>query len=352
MSTAILAPGSRGRRLSKRLLQVVITLFGLLLLTFTIGRVMPIDPVLAIVGPDADQSTYQQVYQQLGFDKSLTTQFGIYFVNLLHGDLGNALLTGKPVVDDIIRVFPATMELCILAFGFALMVGIPVGMLAGIYRNKWQDKFISALALIGFSIPVFWLALLLTLFFSLTLGWLPVSGRFDLLYNVQTVSGFAIVDAWLSDSVWRDEMIVSALRHMVLPVLTLAVAPTTEVIRLMRISTIEVFDQNYVKAAATRGLSRLTILRRHVLHNALPPVIPRLGLQFSTMLTLAMITEMVFSWPGLGRWMINAIRQQDYAAISAGVMVIGSLVIIVNVVSDILGAMANPLKHKEWYALR
>ena len=147
-------------------------------------------------------------------------------------------------------------------------------------------------------------------------------------------------------------MIVSALRHMVLPVLTLAVAPTTEVIRLMRISTIEVFDQNYVKAAATRGLSRLTILRRHVLHNALPPVIPRLGLQFSTMLTLAMITEMVFSWPGLGRWMINAIRQQDYAAISAGVMVIGSLVIIVNVVSDILGAMANPLKHKEWYALR
>lgn len=225
-------------------------------------------------------------------------------------------------------------------------------MLAGIYRNKWQDKFISAIALLGFSIPVFWLALLLTLFFSLTLGWLPVSGRFDLLYTVKTVSGFAIIDAWLSDSVWRDEMIMSALRHMVLPVLTLAVAPTTEVIRLMRISTIEVFDQNYVKAAATRGLSRLTILRRHVLHNALPPVIPRLGLQFSTMLTLAMITEMVFSWPGLGRWMINAIRQQDYAAISAGVMVIGSLVIIVNVLSDILGAMANPLKHKEWYALR
>ncbi len=145
-------------------------------------------------------------------------------------------------------------------------------------------------------------------------------------------------------------MIVSAARHVVLPVLTLAVAPTTEVIRLMRISTSEVYDTNYVKAAATRGVSRRKILLRHVLHNALPPVIPRLGLQFSTMLTLAMITEMVFSWPGLGRWLINAIRQQDYAAISAGVMVIGALVIIVNVISDILGAMANPLKHKEWYA--
>jgi len=199
---------------------------------------------------------------------------------------------------------------------------------------------------------VFWLALLMTLFFSLTLGWLPVSGRFDLLYQVKTITGFALIDAWLSDSPWRDEMMTSVLLHMLLPVITLAVAPTTEVIRLMRISTSEVIDKNYIKAAATRGLSRFAVIRRHVLHNALPPVIPRLGLQFSSMLTLAMITEMVFNWPGLGRWMINAIRQQDYAAISAGVMVVGGMVIVVNVLSDILGAATNPLKHKEWYALR
>lgn len=230
--------------------------------------------------------------------------------------------------------------------------GYPRRYAGGDYAQQVARYADQRLALLGFSIPVFWLALLLTLFFSLTLGWFPVSGRFDLLYEVKTVTGFALIDAWLSDSPWRHEMIVSAVRHMVLPVLTLAVAPTTEVIRLMRISTSEVYDTNYVKAAATRGVSRRTILHRHVLHNALPPVIPRLGLQFSTMLTLAMITEMVFSWPGLGRWLINAIRQQDYAAISAGVMVIGALVITVNVISDILGAMANPLKHKEWYALR
>ena len=295
----------------RRLLLLLVTLFFLTFVGFSLSYFTPHAPLQG---------------------SSLWDAWLFWFNGLLHWDFGVSSINGQLISEQLKVVFPATMELCVLAFGFALMVGIPVGMLAGIYRNKWQDKFISALALIGFSIPVFWLALL--------------------LYNVQTVSGFAIVDAWLSDSVWRDEMIVSALRHMVLPVLTLAVAPTTEVIRLMRISTIDVFDQNYVKAAATRGLSRLTILRRHVLHNALPPVIPRLGLQFSTMLTLAMITEMVFSWPGLGRWMINAIRQQDYAAISAGVMVIGSLVIIVNVVSDILGAMANPLKHKEWYALR
>lgn len=283
---------------------------------------------------------------------SLWNAWWFWFDGVVHWDFGVSSINGQPITAQLREVFPATIELCFLAFGFALLVGIPVGMLAGILRNKWQDSFISGLALLGLSIPVFWLALLLTLFFSLTLGWLPVSGRFDLLYEVKQVTGFALIDAWLSDSPWRDEMIVSALRHMVLPVLTLALAPTTEVIRLMRLSTIDVFDQNYIKAAATRGLSRFTILRRHVLHNALPPVIPRLGLQFSTMLTLAMITEMVFSWPGLGRWLINAIRQQDYAAISAGVMVIGALVIIVNVLSDILGALANPLKHKEWYALR
>lgn len=147
-------------------------------------------------------------------------------------------------------------------------------------------------------------------------------------------------------------MVISALQHMVLPVIVLSVAPTTEMIRLLRLSTRDVMQQNYVKAAETRGLSLITILYRHVLHNALPPVITRLGLQFSTMLTLAMITEMVFSWPGLGRWLINAVRQQDYAAISAGVMVVGALVIAVNVLSDILGAVTNPLKHKEWYAVR
>ena len=315
----------------RRLLLLLVTLFFLTVVGFCLSYFTPHAPLQGA---------------------SLWNAWAFWFDSVMHWDFGVSSINGQPISEQLRQVFPATMELCIMAFGFALLVGIPVGMLAGITRNKWQDKVISFFALLGFSIPVFWLALLLTLFFSLTLGWLPVSGRFDLLYEVKNVTGFALIDAWLSDSPWRHEMIISARRHMVLPVLTLAVAPTTEVVRLMRISTIAIYDSNYVKAAATRGVSRLTILRRHVLHNALPPVIPRLGLQFSTMLTLAMITEMVFSWPGLGRWMINAIRQQDYAAISAGVMVIGALVIIINVISDILGAMANPLKHKEWYALR
>ncbi|PKH26804.1 peptide ABC transporter permease SapB [Enterobacterales bacterium CwR94] len=283
---------------------------------------------------------------------SLWDAWWFWISGTLQLDFGVSSINGQPIMQQLMEVFPATLELCVLAFTLALLLGIPLGIIAGITRNKWQDKTISALALLGFSMPIFWLALLLTLFFSLTLGWLPVSGRFDLLYQVKTVTGFAIIDAWLDSSPWRDEMLRSAVLHLILPVTALAVAPTTEVIRLLRLSTSEVIDKNYIKAAATRGLSRFTVIRRHVLHNALPPVIPRLGLQFSTMLTLAMITEVVFNWPGLGRWLIAAIRQQDYAAISAGVMVVGGLVITVNVLADIIGAMLNPLKHKEWYGLR
>jgi len=314
-----------------RRILLLITLFFLTLVSFSLSYFTPRAPLNGAVLLDA---------------------YRFYFVSLLQGDFGVSSINGQAISAQLREVFPATMELCILAFVLALCIGIPLGIIAGVMRGKWQDTAISTFALLGFSMPVFWLALLLMLYFSLHLGWLPVSGRFDLLYQVKPVTGLALIDAWLSDSPYRTEMIASALRHMALPIIAVAIAPITEVIRLMRISTDDVLGQNYIKAAATRGLSRFTIIRRHVLHNALPPIIPKLGLQFSTMLTLAMITEVVFNWPGLGRWLINAIRQQDYAAISAGVMVVSSLVITVNVLADILGAATNPLKHKEWYALR
>lgn len=315
----------------RRLVLWLVTLFMLTLVGFSLSYFTPHAPLQGA---------------------SLSDAFFFWYKGLFQLDFGVSSINGEPIGQQIREVFPATLELCIIAFALAMFIGIPLGIAAGVMRNKWQDKTISALALLGFSMPVFWLALLLTLFFSLNLGWLPVSGRFDLLYPVKNVTGFALIDAWISPSPWRHEMLVSALMHLILPVTALAVAPTTEVVRLLRISTREVMEQNYIKAAATRGLSRFTIIRRHVLHNALPPVIPRLGLQFSTMLTLAMITEVVFSWPGLGRWLVDAIRQQDYAAISAGVMMVGGLVITVNVLADILGAALTPLKHKEWNAVR
>ncbi|AXF75894.1 putrescine ABC transporter permease SapB [Erwinia tracheiphila] len=314
----------------RRLVLWLVTILMLTLVGFSLCFFTPHAPLQGVSAVDAMLFWYKGLFQL---------------------DFGVSTINGEPIGAQIREVFPATLELCIIAFTLAMLAGIPLGIAAGVMHNRWPDRLISGFALLGFSMPVFWLALLLTLFFSLTLGWLPVSGRFDLLYSVQNMTGFSLIDAWLSHSPWRYEMLISALRHLILPVITLALAPTTEVVRLLRISTREVMEQNYIKAAATRGLSLPVIIRRHVAHNALPPVIPRLGLQFSTMLTLAIITEVVFSWPGLGRWLVDAIRQQDYAAISAGVMVVGGLVISVNVLADILGAMTNPLKHKEWYAL-
>lgn len=320
---------------------IIFTLRRLLLLLITLLLLTLVGFSLCYYTPNAP----------LGGAKLLDA-YSFFMRSLMRGDLGISSINGESISVQLKEVLPATIELCVLAFSLSLLVGIPLGVTAGVMRNKTPDIIISAIALVGFSIPVFWLALLLTLLFSLQLGWLPVSGRFDLLYQVEPVTGFALIDAWLSDSPYRDEMLISAVRHLVLPIIVLAVGPTMEVIRLMRISTTDVFSKNYVKAAATRGLSRLTIIRRHVLRNALPPIAPQLGLQFSTMLTLAIITEVVFSWPGIGRWLVDAIRQQDYSAISAGVMVVGAMVITVNVLSDIWGAMANSLKHKEWYALR
>ncbi|KOY61449.1 putrescine export ABC transporter permease SapB [Photorhabdus heterorhabditis] len=315
----------------RRLLLLIITLFFLSLISFSLSYFTPNAPLSGA---------------------SLFDAYTFYFHSLLLWDFGVSSINGELINEQLWEVFPATMELCVLAFSAALLAGIPLGIIAGVWRNKTADTVIISIALIGFSIPIFWLALLLTLFFSLYLGWLPVSGRFDLLYQINPATGFSLIDAWLSKSPYRNEIIINAIQHLILPVITLAVAPTTEVIRLMRNSTEEVFSENYIKAATIRGLSRLTIIRRHVLHNALPPIIPKLGLQFSTMLTLAMMTELVFNWPGLGHWLVSAIRQQDYSAISAGVMVVGTLVISVNVLSDIIGAIMTPLKHKEWYALR
>lgn len=282
-------------------------------------------------------------------DLSWFDGYSQYLMALSDGNFGVSNVTGEPLSEQLLNVFPATLELCLLAFILALIIGIPLGLIAGARRGRWQDFIISAIALVGFSIPVFWLGILLIMLFSLHLGWLPISGQHSLLYEVQRVTGFILVDAWLSDSPYREQIIYNTVMHMILPVVVLSLSPTTEVIRLMRASTEQVVDKPYVKVAATRGWSRLTILRRSILRNALPPIIPKLGLLFSTMLTLAMITETVFSWPGIGRWLIQALNQHDYAAISAGVVVVGSSVIFISVLSELIGAAVNPLIRKEWY---
>ncbi len=272
-----------------------------------------------------------------------------YLVNLSQLDFGISK-RGNAISDELAFVFPATLELCFFAFLVALLIGLPLGTIAGMKQGKWLDTSISFLSMSGYSAPIFWVALLMIMIFSLEYQLFPVAGRYDLLYEIEHVTGFAIVDAFMAEGEYRAHALQSVIEHMVLPCLVLALAPTTQVIGLMRSSVAEVMRQNYIRAARIKGLSNHDIITQHVLRNAIPPIIPKVGVHLSTMITLAIITESVFNWPGIGRWLLDALANQDYASIQAGVMVIATMVLTANILSDLIGAIVNPLVRKEWYA--
>ncbi|MGR5131919.1 ABC transporter permease [Vibrio alfacsensis] len=258
--------------------------------------------------------------------------------------------SGTPIYEELAVVFPATLELCFFAFVVSLLVGIPLGTIAGMKQGKLLDTSISFVSMSGYSAPIFWVALMLIMVFSLQYHLFPVAGRYDLLYEIDHVTGFAIIDAFMSQGEYRAHALQSVIEHMMLPCLVLALTPTTQVIGMMRASVAEVMSQNYIRAARIKGLSNREIVTQHVLRNAIPPIVPKVGVQLSSMITLAIITESIFNWPGIGRWLLDALSNQDYASIQAGVMVLATLVLTANILSDLIGAMINPLVRKEWYA--
>ncbi|SGY91931.1 Putative peptide ABC transporter, permease protein [Moritella viscosa] len=217
-------------------------------------------------------------------------------------------------------------------------------------RGSSLDSTIMGISLFIFSIPVFWLASLVMMYFALNWNWLPVTGRLNLLYEIDSVTGFMLIDTLISDNPHSQDAFYDALKHLLLPTIVLATVPTTEVIRQMRNHVSDVMKQKYIKAAASKGLSKTQIILRHVLRNAIPNMIPHLGLQFSTVLTTAMVTEAVFSWPGIGRWLINSIYQQDHAAIQGGMLTVAIFVVTANVLTEILTVVIHPIRRKELYA--
>ncbi|GAJ73678.1 LOW QUALITY PROTEIN: peptide transport system permease protein SapB [Vibrio sp. JCM 18904] len=272
-----------------------------------------------------------------------------YLINLSQLDFGISK-NGNAIYDELAVVFPATLELCFFAFLVSLLIGIPLGTVAGSKVNGSTPAFHSCRCLVIPPPPIFWVALLLIMVFSLEYQLFPVAGRYDLLYEIDHVTGFAIIDAFMAKGEYRAHALQSVIEHMVLPCLVLALAPTTQVVGLMRSSVAEVMSQNYIRAARIKGLSNREIVTQHVLRNAIPPIIPKVGVQLSSMITLAIITESIFNWPGIGRWLLDALASQDYASIQAGVMVLATLVLTANILSDLIGAMINPLVRKEWYA--
>ncbi len=303
--------------------------------------------ILTLIGYNIVRLDHSSIFNQQEF----WVGWVHYLKQLLQGDLGVAA-NGTPITESLSRVFPATLELCFFAFLLALIIGIPLGTLAGIRRGSPADITISSITLLTFSIPIFWMAILMIMVFSLYLGWLPVSGRYNLLFEIPQVTGFALVDVLMSNHPQRSQALEDIIRHLIMPTLVLAVAPTTEIITLLRDSVSDVMGQNYIKAAATKGLSKSEIVMRHVLKNALPPIIPKFGIQISTMMTFAIITESIFNWPGIGTWLLDALSFQDYVAVQAGVLTVGSIVLLANIFSDLAGAAISPLARKEWYALK
>ena len=279
-------------------------------------------------------------------DQSLLQQYIAYVNRILDGEWGLSFSSQQAVLSEIIAVFPATLELASYALILSFVLGIPLGLFAAVKADSFFGKLISGVTLVAYSIPIFWWALLLIMLFSLALGWLPTAGRVGVLYEINHITGFMLPDILLSGSAHRQEALLNALRHLLLPTIVLATFPTTVMIRFTRDAMLDVWEQSYIKTARAKGLNRGQVLYRHALRNALLPVIRQIGLQFSTLITLAMITEVIFSWPGIGRWLIDSIYQRNYPAIQAGLLVISTLVITVNMLTEILHTLFNPLARK------
>jgi dipeptide transport system permease protein len=319
---------------------VVPTFIGITLLTFFIIRLIPGDPIEMLAGEHGiDPVRHEQLRHQFGFDRPILVQYADYVGHILHGDLGSSLSTRQPVLTEFSQLFPATVELSVTAMLFAIVFGLPAGILAATRRGRFMDHTVMGLSLTGYSMPIFWWGLLLILFFSVYLEWTPVSGRIDVLYDFPTVTGFMLIDSWLSG---QDGAFISALSHLILPMIALGTIPLAVIARMTRSSMLEVLNEDYIRTAKAKGLSPLRVVWIHALRNALIPVITVIGLQVGTLMGGAILTETIFSWPGVGKWLIDSIGRRDYPVLQTGVLLIACLVILVNLMVDLLYGLVNP----------
>lgn len=325
----------------KTLGTIAITMLGLLLVTFIIGRVMPIDPVLAIVGERASQSTYDAVYQQLGLDKPLLVQFWYYLWDVLHGDFGNSLLNARPVSEDIARVFPATLELATLGVLIGIFLGVPLGVIAAVKRGSWIDQIARVVALVGYSMPIFWLGLMGLLVFYGVLGWVGGPGRLDIFYEdiVPTRTGLILLDSAIVQD-W--DVFRNALTHIILPAALLGYYSLAYISRMTRSFMLEQLSAEYVITARVKGLSERQVIWRHAFKNIRVQLITVIALSYANLLEGSVLTEIIFSWPGIGSYITTALLSADMNAVLGGTVVVGLIFICLNIFSDLLYRFFDP----------
>ncbi|ACT08894.1 binding-protein-dependent transport systems inner membrane component [Dickeya chrysanthemi Ech1591] len=333
----------------RRLGLVIPTFIGITLLTFAFVHLIPGDPVMIMAGERGiSPERHAQLMAELGLDKPLWEQYVHYINGVLHGDLGISLKSRIPVWDEFVPRFKATLELGVCAMIFAVIVGIPVGVLAAVKRGSVFDHTAVSVALTGYSMPIFWWGMMMIMLVSVQLNLTPVSGRVGdtvFLDDSLPLTGFMLIDTliWGAEGDFKD-----AAMHMVLPAIVLGTIPLAVIVRMTRSAMLEVLGEDYIRTARAKGLSRLRVIVVHALRNAMLPVVTVIGLQVGTMLAGAILTETIFSWPGLGRWLIDALQRRDYPVVQGGVLLVATMIILVNLLVDVLYGVVNPrIRHKK-----
>jgi dipeptide transport system permease protein len=326
--------------LLRKLATVIPTFLGVTLVAFALIRLIPGDPVEIMVGERRlDAQAYARIVSQLGLDQPLPAQYFSYLGGLLQGDLGKSLVSREPVANEFWALFPATVELALAALFIAVLLGVSLGLVAALRRGSLVDQGVMGIATLGNSMPVFWWGLILIMFFSAQLGWTPVSGRIGIEFDIPVRSGFLLIDSWLSG---EEGAFASAALHLLLPALVLGTVPVAVIARMTRSSMLEVLREDYVRAARAKGLSPSRVVFVHGLRNALIPVVTVLGMQVGSLLGGAVMTETIFSWPGIGKWLIDAIGRRDYPVVQAGILISAAIFIVVNLLVDLLYGVLDP----------
>jgi peptide/nickel transport system permease protein len=323
----------------KRLLTIIPVLVGISFLVFGFIHIIPGDPAVAMLGERATPERVAAVRAQLGLDEPLYRQYLIYLGKVAQGDLGLSVLRGDPVLADLFHRFPATVELALAAIFLALVIGIPVGIISAVWRNSHFDGLSRLLALAGVSMPIFWLGLMLAWFFGVELGWLPTGFRLDTDVTVRPVTNVYLLDSVLTGN---RQAFLSTLRHLLLPAACLGTIPLAVIARMTRASLLEVLSQEYIRTAEAKGLPKREVVLRHAMRNALLPILTVTGLQVGHLLAGAILTETIFSWPGIGLWIYEAIQARDYPIVQGATLFIAMIFVLVNLCTDLLYAAVDP----------
>ncbi len=320
---------------------LLLTFVGLTAITFVIGRIMPVDPVLAIVGDRASDEVYQQVYRQLGLDQPVYVQYLRYLQQLFDGDLGTSIMTARPVAEDILRFFPATLELATVATLLGVFVGVPMGVFAAVHQGRWPDHIVRVIALLGYSAPIFWLGLVALLVFYAKLDWVAGPGRLDVYFDgiVEPRSGILLLDAALAGE-W--EIFDNALAHLVLPASILGTFALAYIARMTRSFMLDQLGQEYILTARVKGIPESRVIWRHAFRNVLVQLITIIGLTYASLLEGSVLTETVFSWPGIGQYITRSLFNNDMNAVLGGTIVVGVCFVGINLLSDLLYRLVDP----------